>query len=650
MNIRLVSWLLGIIAFLLGASMIFSVPWSTSLFGGNWAVEKQGVFGLIAAMIVCLAVGIALCMYGRDAKGQLFRKEALAVVGLSWVLATVLGGLPYLFGGVQRAVDVRMSFLDCCFESQSGFSTTGATVLSELEKPQMVPRCILFWRSTTHFLGGMGIMVLFVAILGQGLTGKAMMKAEMTGPRSSNTPTRMRQTATTVCSVYLSLNVILIILLLIEGLTPFDAICHSFATISTGGFSTHNASVGYFAAESNLNADWIEWTFILFMFLGGCSFFLIHAAVWGRPGQLFGNTEWKVYTGIILTSITLIVLFGMWNHDFTNFGTSDYPIRGPIRSIAPIIEEKNEEVPPDFSGLDSGDHSQVDLVPDWTESSETEGNSERTVSSNDSSATNLLRDSSLGNDSSIMADSSTDSSIESSTDSTIEGANEENNFAVLNIPELQSDDLESADPKFAVSWYYAIRDTSFQVVSIITTTGFCTDEFEKWNGLSRWIIILLMIFGGCAGSTAGGVKIIRVVIGWKVMKQAIESSFRPNLVRSLKVSGKVIEKDSAYSVLVYLFLVVVIIALSIMLVLALEPTQHWVNKNLDSQSKLVDVGSCVLATVGNVGPGFGVIGARQNYGGFSEPTKLYFVFLMMLGRLEMFAVLALFHPAFWRKH
>lgn len=616
--------------------MIFSVPWSTAPWGGNWAVEKHGVFGLFAAMLVCFAVGGALCQYGRDAKGQLFRKEALAVVGLSWVLATVLGGLPYLFGGVERAVDVRMSFLDCCFESQSGFSTTGATVLSELEKPQMVPRCILFWRSTTHFLGGMGIMVLFVAILGQGLTGKAMMKAEMTGPRSSNTPTRMRQTATTVCSVYLSLNVILIVLLFMEGLTLFDAICHSFATISTGGFSTHNASVGYFAAESNLNADWIEWTFILFMFLGGSSFFLIHAAVWGRPGQLFGNTEWKVYTGIILTSITLIVLFGMWNQDFTNFGTSDYPIRGPIRSIAPIIEQKNEEPPPDFNGLDSGDHSQVAPLPDWTKNSEVDEDFQLTISSNDSSATDTLTNSS------IMADST--------TNSTSDGADDENHFAALGIPELQSDDFESANPKFAVSWYYAMRDTSFQVVSIITTTGFCTDEFEKWNGFSRWIIVLLMIFGGCAGSTAGGVKIIRVVIGWKVIQQAIESSFRPNLVRSLKVSGKVIEKETAHSVLVYLFMVVVIIALSILLVLALEPTQHWVNKNLDSQSKLVDVGSCVLATVGNVGPGFGVIGARQNYGGFSEPTKLYFIFLMMLGRLEMFAVLALFHPAFWRKH
>ena len=181
MNYRLLSRLLGLIAILIGGTMVFSLPWA--FLEGSWSnpCERSGFFGLIGAIAICLAVGAGLRRFGREEHGQLFRKEAMAVVGLSWVLATVLGGLPFWLSGTFRAPDVRMSLVDSMFESQSGFSTTGATVLSELEDPKMVPRCILFWRSSTHYLGGLGIIVLFVAILGQGSAGKALMRAEMPG-------------------------------------------------------------------------------------------------------------------------------------------------------------------------------------------------------------------------------------------------------------------------------------------------------------------------------------------------------------------------------------------------------------------------------------------------------------------------------------
>ena len=165
MNGPLLSKLLSLIAMLIGGSMIFSLPWALPACGGHWPHEREGFFGLLGAMAVCFAVGGLLRYFGRRGRGQLFRKEAMAVVGLSWILATVLGGMPYVFSGTCRAPATPMSIVDAMFEAQSGFSTTGATVLTELEDRQLVPRCILFWRSSTHFLGGLGIIVLFVAIL-----------------------------------------------------------------------------------------------------------------------------------------------------------------------------------------------------------------------------------------------------------------------------------------------------------------------------------------------------------------------------------------------------------------------------------------------------------------------------------------------------
>ncbi|NQT13003.1 MAG: TrkH family potassium uptake protein, partial [Planctomycetes bacterium] len=212
MNGRLLSKLLGLVAVLIGGSMVFSLPWA--IFLGRWEDERGGFFGLLAAIVVCVAVGAALRYFGRHAKGHLFRKEAMAVVGLSWILATVLGGLPFVFSGAYRAPDVPMTFVDAMFEAQSGFSTTGATVLTELEEPTLVPRCILFWRSSTHFLGGLGIIVLFVAILGQGSAGKALMRAEMPGPSHSTPQARMQHTALVLFLIYAGLNAALAIVLL----------------------------------------------------------------------------------------------------------------------------------------------------------------------------------------------------------------------------------------------------------------------------------------------------------------------------------------------------------------------------------------------------------------------------------------------------
>lgn len=521
MNIRTVSRLLGIISILIGCSMFFCLPWASEILYGNWENERKGVFGLLYSTGVCFLLGAVLHYLGRGAKGRLFRKEALAVVGLSWIIATFLGALPFYLGGVQREENVPMSFCDALFESQSGFSTTGATVLGDVERADMIPRCTLFWRSMTHFLGGLGIMVLFVAILGQGSTGKAMVQAEMTGPKSMNQQARVRQTAWNVFSVYIGLNIVLILLLLLGGLGPFDAICHAFATIATGGFSTFNLSVGHFAANTQLNAAYLEWVFIVFMFLGGTNFLLMYVFVARGQKTLFYDREWKTYVFIILLISVLTGISGTLHGDFP-FGPN----------------------------------------------------------------------------------------------------------SVLKT----------------------VRYSLFHVVSTITTTGFCVNEYEKWNSFSCGLTLMIMFFGGCVGSTAGGVKIIRFMIAWKVMKQAVEHAYHPNVVRVLKISGRPLDKAVIDRVLIHFLMLGMIIVASTVLLIAWEPNNRWGDTQEAVNAKLVDISSSVVATVNNVGPGLGVIGARENYGNFTETAKFFFVALMMLGRLEFYAVLVLFHPGFWKSH
>ncbi len=535
MNLGLLLRLMGLVAVLIGAMMVFSLPWA--FLEGDWSVaqERHGFYGLMGAVAVCLALGGMLRYLGRNSKGQLFRKEAMAVVGLSWVLATVLGGLPFWFSGTYRAPDVRMTFIDSMFESQSGFSTTGATVLGELEDERMVARCILFWRSSTHYLGGLGIIVLFVAILGQGSAGKALMRAEMPGPSHSTPQARMQHTAWVLFLIYTGLNVLLALVLKIQGVPLFDSICHAFGTMATGGFSTFNASLGHFTTDAAYNGAAIEMTIILFMLLAGTNFMLLYCLLIRQPGKLFGDVEWRVYIGIILAVTLCILVTGLCNHDFDQFGTSDDPI-------------------------DGGSH------------------------------------------------------------------------------------LEQDFPVFR-----GFRYSLFQVVSLMTTTGFCTDEFEHWSPFSVGILLVLMFIGGCAGSTGGGMKVIRHILFYKILRLEIEQAFHPTVVRPLRLGGEPVEDQNLRkNILVYFALIVAIFVVSWMFTITFEPDDTWTDAGHDVEHKLLDSAGCITATLNNIGPGVGVIGARQNYGAFTWYTKILFIWLMMIGRLEIFVILVLFVPAFWR--
>ncbi|MEE3368743.1 MAG: TrkH family potassium uptake protein [Planctomycetota bacterium] len=614
MNFRLLSRQLGIISLLIGGTMLFSLPWAFPSWGKRKAIssevfEQDGAVALGLSIAICAMAGFLLILYGRNARGRLYRREAMAVVGLSWVLATVLGALPYKFAGcmhtprirldattqtaqlhyfnglglsnwsnldkpldrptyrvlqeiVQAGYDglselklrgalspelasqevdqaleqlrtrcqtyerwgqtlaipeqgedtwkvhwVTVGIADCLFESQSGFSTTGATIFSDLENVELIPHCILFWRSSTHLLGGLGIVVLFVVILGQGSAGKALMRAEMPGPTKEGSQARMQDTAWLFAGIYLALNVLLSIILKILGMTWFSAICHAFGTMATGGFSTYNLSVGHYQSAA------IDYVITLFMILAGTNFTLLYFLLLRQPGKLLADIEWRTYMGIIGVVTLLVILFGISTGDFPGF----------------------------------------------------------------------------------------------------------------------SDGL---------------RYGLFQVVAIITTTGYGTHDFDQWNHFGRGILFALMFVGGCAGSTGGGMKVIRHILFFKILRLEMEQAYHPTVVRPLRLGGTPVDDRVLRStILVYFGLILAIFVLSWLFVIAIEPDTTW---GPNTQHKLIDSASSVAATLNNIGPGLGTVGATRNYGHFSWINKLLFVWLMMLGRLELFSILVLSTPSFWK--
>ncbi len=623
MNVRLLSRLLGILSLLIGGFMLFSLIWASPSIGFHtdavveheqW--EVAGIRGLLLSTLVSCSVGGILIWLGRGAEKKVFRKEAMAVVGLSWLLATFLGALPYVFSGTSRGPSIRffdgqtpmvlvansraniwrswrqvegldgeqlavlrvvcgasargvsrgelrsesgvavaekvyadlqrhdeafgrfliepgevakatadrsahfrmrwlkMGLIDSMFEAQSGFSTTGATVLCDLEDPQLVPHCILFWRASTHFLGGLGIITLFVVLLGQGSAGKSLMRTEMPGPTQENQNAKMQHAAWLFAITYVGLNALLAVILGMLGMSVFDAICHAFATMATGGFSTYNTSLGHFVKDG-INGRTIEYVVMLFMTLAGTNFTLLFLAVVGKPLQLFKDVEFRTYLGIILGVAAFIVAMGFLNRD---------------------------------SGFET--------------------------------------------------------------------------------------------------WENGIRNGLFQVVTVITTTGFGTADYDQWNHFSRGLLFMLMFVGGCAGSTGGGMKVIRYVLFAKILRIELEEAYHPRIVRYLRIGGKQVhDKNLRRSIMVYFAMIAVLLAAGFLFAILIEPDLTW-GPNADN--KLIDCATAAASTLNNIGPGLGLVGPTQNYANFVTLNKMLFILLMMLGRLEIFPVLVLLAPRFWR--
>ena len=492
MNYRLVAKYLG--QFTLATALLMLPSLICAVCYREWTAF--GAF--VESMIIAAALAGVLIFVGRKAPNQMFQREGLALVSIGWLLTAAIGALPYLATGTLGPVDAY-------FESMSGFTTTGSTVLTNI--PDNF-KSILFWRSFTHWLGGMGIIVLFIAVLPYlGAGGKQLFKSESPGPDPRGLRPRIKDTATVLYKIYLVLTVMQTVLLMFAGLDLYDALCHTFGTLSTGGFSTQAESIASFDNVA------IEGIIIVFMILAGTNFALFFAMMHGERRAIFNNSEWRVFIAVLIVG-TLIVTFNLMG------------AQGTLNQDAPTQQE-------------------------------------------------------------------------------------------------------------AYTFGKALREASFQVVSITTTTGYGTANFDAWPHLSRALLILLMFVGGCAGSTGGGIKIVRIIILVKMAYWRLESTFRPKTIRKVRINGHVIDDDIQRSVYAFFVLHMIIFAVGILFMSSL---------GLPFQSAV----SAVIATLNNIGPGIELVGPDLNFAFIPASGKIFLSLCMAMGRLELFSICVLFIPSFWK--
>ena len=479
MNYLLILKLIGNVFKIEAAFMI--VPLAVSFIYGESVTNKTS---FIWSILILVATGFALSLIKPKNKNFVPR-DAFAATSLTWIFCSLLGALPFYFSGCFK------SFTDCLFESVSGFTTTGATILAEIES---LPKSILFWRSFTQWIGGMGILMFMVAVMpSMNASSVNLMRAEITGITPGKIVPKVRETAKIMYLIYFTLTVLLIIILTFTGLPVYDAFINGFSTAGTGGFSNMNASVG---AYNNIAAEIV---ITVFMFLFGISFALYFYAIKGNLKSVFKDEELRFYGIIVVVAVVLIT---------------------------------------------------------------------------------------------------------------------------INITGLYQNIFE------------ALRHSSFQVVSVISTTAFTTADYNMWPLLSRVIILILMFFGCCAGSTGGGVKLVRILVLIKTARAEIKKIIQPRNVKVITLNGKKIE-DYAVSQTFVFFTVYFMIFLAATIIISIE--------NKDITTTLASV----ITTLGNVGPALEEIGPVGNFGGFSVLSKLVLSVCMIIGRLEFFPMLILLRPSTW---
>jgi trk system potassium uptake protein TrkH len=484
LSFRPVAWILGRLLIVLALALL--VPALCAAFYGEGA-DASAFFG--SAAITALAGGL-MAFAGRG-QGEVYRREGILIVVGGWVLASVFGALPYLLTGTL------VSPVDALFESASGFTTTGATVLLDIEA---AGRGVLFWRCFTQWLGGMGIIVLFVALLPElGPGARFLYKLEVPGPTAEALLPHIRDTASVLWRLYLMLSAAETLLLMLAGMDLYDALSHTFTTLSTGGFSPRADSIAAY------DSVWIHLIIIVFMVLAGMNFSL-YFGLRHRKG-------WKT----------------------------------------------------------------------------------------------VLRDPEVRTYLSIIA-----------------GAT-----VVITISVLRSD-LYSEPGR-------AILDSLFQVTSIQTTTGFATADFQTWPNASRMLLVALMFIGGCAGSTSGSMKVMRMVIGLKAAWREVRLIFSPSAVISVMVGRTPVPEGVVRSVAGFFILYL----------------STWgvgtVALTLIGGESLVTAATAAAATLGNIGPGLEAVGPVENFAFFPASSKLIMTLLMWMGRLEVYSIMALVTVRFWRR-
>jgi len=479
-NIRLIIKALGFLLLVEGISMLLALV--VTLIYNEY---DTNAFAVSAS--VSISVGAINILFTRKISEKMNKREGFTIVSLVWIVFSFFGCLPYILSGAIP------NFTNAFFETMSGFTTTGSSILNNIEE---LPHGILFWRSMTQWLGGMGIIVLSLAILPIfGIGGMQLYAAEVPGPAPDKISPKIKQTAKMLWSIYLLFTVSEMLLLWIGGMNIFDAVCHSFTTMATGGFSTKQASIAHW------DSPFIHYVIIVFMFLAGTNFSLSYCALKGNFKRVFADEEFRFYL-FFIGFFTVLIFLGQ-----------------------------------------------------------------------------------------------------------------------------------------LVSSYYgvemAFRHSMFQVISILTTTGYATADYLLWHPLLTILIFTLFFFGGSAGSTGGSVKIMRIVILLKNSYYELRRMIHPHAVIPVKFNKHSVDPKIVTNVLAFFIMYFLIFIISTVIFTGIEP---------DLESAMGAVATCL----GNIGPGIGKVGPAENFLYIAPAGKWFLSGLMLLGRLELFTVLVLFTPTFWK--
>ncbi len=452
------------------------------------AYREHEMLEILLSSGITLGMGMmGWILTGKFRKNDLGKRESYLIVVLTWIFMALFGSLPYIISGEIP------NLTDAFFESMSGLTTTGASILNDIEA---VPKSILFWRSLTHWIGGMGIVVFSIAILPIfGIGGMQLFVAEVPGPTKDKLHPRIKETARRLWGIYVLLTFAQTALLMAGDMNLYDALCHSFSTVSSGGFSTRNLSMGAFS-------PYAQYVTIAFMILAGTNFTLHYLMLQRKFSEVFRNEELRLYIGVILLAAAAIT----------------------------------------FS------------------------------------------------------------------------------LTAIHYAPLER----------------SFRDALFQVTSIVTCTGFGTANYMQWPGFSWFLIFLLMFVGGCAGSTAGGIKVIRHLLLLKNSYLEFRSILHPAAVIPLRYNLKPVSQAIRSNILTIFYLYLLTFSIGSILV------------TVAGSDSITAMGS-VVSCMGNIGPGLANTGPASNYYEVSVAGKWILSALMLIGRLELLTVYVLFTRFFWRK-
>lgn len=493
LNFKIISYILGVLMLCNGGFILLS-----SLFG-FWYQDGSGLAILKAGLLTAFIGGLPMLLF-RNHDQKMNKREGYLIVTLGWVFMTFTGTLPYLFSGAIPTLT------DAFFETMSGYTTTGSSILTDIES---LPKGVLIWRSMTHWIGGMGMIVLAIAILPLlGIGGMQLFAAEAPGPSADKLHPRITDTAKRLWYIYVLYTVVETILLYCAGMNFFDAFNHALATLSTGGFSTKNASVAFWN-----DSPIIQYIIILFMYLAGMNFVLSYFGFKGKFSKIFEDREFRWYTGLVLGFTALSTTLIYYYADISQSSITHPMVWGRLESC--------------------------------------------------------------------------------------------------------------------------FRHAIFQVLAVITTTGFVTADFSLWTPFLKVLFFGMMFLGGSAGSTSGGVKVVRHLIMIKNALLEFKRTLHPNAVLPVRYNNKVVSKEIVYNILGFFSIYIVCYIIGALGLGVL---------GLDFETAIAGAAT----SLGNVGPGLGKLSPVDNFAWLPDTGKWWCSFLMLIGRLELFTVLIILTPFFWR--